>query len=822
MAIQQLLLGTGPKTYEIERSLRFNYADSPYLVRTPSSTGNEKVWTFSAWIKRTEIGSKDYIYSLNNGNAEYVALYFQSDKLYTYFHPGNNYGSVSDRLFRDTGAWFHIVHQVDALNTTQKIWINGTELSLNSSRNPSNSDFGMNQSGVDLYIGKASWKSEYNNMYLAETYLSDGNKYEASDFGQTSSRTGQWIPKKFSGSYGTNGFHLNFSDNSGTTATTLGKDYSGNGNNFTPNNFSVTAGKDDDSMFDTPTNNFPTLSPLDRSLVGTISNGSLRVSYNYKPASKSWRSTMALPSSGKFYWEWENEEPSTNPGRWQTGLVRYTDEAGVVDFQGYNDVNYVSVSFGGSTWNGTTQLNPPGSGWPQDGSVSFYSGERAAIAIDCSNGKWWLGVVQTNGSTTWYANDGGTDGDPAGGTNETATLPSFTTATEWMPHIVWHDGGAASSTTFTSNINFGNHSFLGTVPTGFEKLCSANLPKPTIALPDKHFDTLIYTGTDTSANRTISGLEFSPDFVWQKRRNGTNWHTLMDTVRGVGKTLFSNDSSTEASNNQYGYVSAFTSDGYTWSAGSTNNSDGNETNGTFVSWNWKAGGSASSNGDGTLTSSVSVNASAGFSIVSWTSTGTTGSTIGHGLGVKPDVIILKSRNTSEAQPWRVYHSELGATKSLQLSSTGGASTDTGVWNDTEPTSSVFTVGNFGSVNENTKSYIAYCFSEVAGYSKFGGYTGNGNSNGTFVFTGFRPAFVITKRRDGSSSWYIYDNKRNTYNVVNKELNSNNNQSEATYTTMDFCSNGFKLRTSNDAFNYNNYNYIYLAFAESPFKYSRAK
>ena len=209
----------GKKAYQVDRSLRFNSADSAYLTRTPSSTGNEKVWTFSAWIKRTSVGSKDYIYSINNGNTNYVALYFQDDKLYTYFHPNNNYGSVSDRLFRDVGAWFHIVHQVDALNTTQKIWINGTELSLNSSRNPSNNDFSMNQSGVPLYIGKASWKHEYNNMYLAETYLSDGNKYQASDFGETDATTGQWIPKSPSISYGTNGFYLNFSDNSGTTTT---------------------------------------------------------------------------------------------------------------------------------------------------------------------------------------------------------------------------------------------------------------------------------------------------------------------------------------------------------------------------------------------------------------------------------------------------------------------------------------------------------------------------------------------------------------------------------------------------------------------------
>ena len=820
MAIQQLLLGTGPKTYEVERSLRFNYADSPYLVRTPSSTGNEKVWTFSAWIKRTEIGSKDYIYSLNNANAEYVALYFQSDKLYTYFHPGNNYGSVSDRLFRDTGAWFHIVHQVDALNTTQKIWINGTELSLDSSRNPSNNDFGMNQSGVDLYIGKASWKSEYNNMYLAETYLSDGNKYQASDFGETNSKTGQWVPKKFSGSYGTNGFHLKFSDNSNTTAATLGKDYSGNGNNFTPNNFSVTAGKDDDSSFDSPTNNFPTLSPVDRSLVGTMSNGSLRVSYNYKPASKSWRSTMALPSSGKIYWEWENEEASSNPGRWQTGLVRYTDEAGVVDFQGYNDVNYVSISYGGSTWNGTTHM----SSWP---SFTFYSGERAAIAIDCSNGKLWVGKVASNGSTTWYANDGGTDGDPAGGTNESFTIPNFTTATEWMPHIVWHDGGGASSTTFTSNINFGNHSFLGTVPTGFKKLCSANFPEPTIAFPNQHFGTLTWTGNATV--RTISdtsAVDFTPDMVWVKCRSASHDHQLTDSVRGTSKALVTNstgaevDWDTEYSGANQG-MGDYTNGGFGLDDNG-NNARYNANSETYVAWNWKAGGSASSNGNGSITSSVSANTTAGFSIVSYEGTGSL-ATVGHGLGVKPDAIIFKNRD--QGHGWLVYHKENGATKNLSLNTTAAVATASNKFNDTEPTSTVFTVNTAADSNQSGQSIIAYCFSEVAGFSKFGSYIGNGNADGTFVFTGFRPAYVMVKKSSGGDSWLIMDNKRDIDNVVGNTLAANSNGAENADTggiPTDFLSNGFKCRGSGGDFNADGSTFIYLAFAESPFKYSRAQ
>ena len=212
--------------YEVERSLRFNKADDVYLTRTPSSTGNQKVWTFSAWIKRTNLNNNHhYIYSAHSGS-DYFALYIKDDKLHSYFSPGNNYGEVNSRLFRDVAAWFHIVHQVDAANTTQRIWINNVELSLNSGRNPSNSNFPMNESGVAMVVGNASWylNERASDMYLAEVHYSDGNKYEPSDFAKTNSETGQWVPKSPSISYGTNGFYLNFSNNSDTTTTTLGKD----------------------------------------------------------------------------------------------------------------------------------------------------------------------------------------------------------------------------------------------------------------------------------------------------------------------------------------------------------------------------------------------------------------------------------------------------------------------------------------------------------------------------------------------------------------------------------------------------------------------
>ena len=240
----------------VERSLRFNGADATaHLTRTPSTSGNRKVWTFSAWIKKSHTDDgPNYIYAANNGNTSYVALYFRYNKLYTYFHPTNNYGEVSSRFFRDVGSWFHVIHQVDAGDFGQRIWINGEALSLNSGRNPSNTEYGWNQSGVTHRVGNSSWRNDNVDGYLADVYHTDGQLKFPSDFGYTDSQTGMWRPKKYEGAYGTNGFHLDFSDNSAATATTIGKDTSGNGNNFTPNN-TVTG----DAVKDTPTNNFATL-----------------------------------------------------------------------------------------------------------------------------------------------------------------------------------------------------------------------------------------------------------------------------------------------------------------------------------------------------------------------------------------------------------------------------------------------------------------------------------------------------------------------------------------------------------------------------------
>ena len=777
--------------YEVERSLRFNYAE--HLERTPSSTGNQKVWTFSAWIKRTKIGSKDYIYSASDSN--YFALYFKNDNLYSYFDPGNNYGVVSDREFRDVGAWFHIVHQVDALNTTQRIWINGTEMSLNSSRNPSNSNFPMNKSGVALTIGKASWKSEYNNMYLAEVHYSDGYKYAPSDFAETNVITGQWVPKSPSISYGTNGFYLNFSDNSGTTATTLGKDSSGNGNNFTPNNFSVAANLTNDSMPDTPTNNFCTLNPLNATSSFNFGEGNLV--FDQSSNDQAITGTFFI-TSGKWYWE-IYKNASQNPEIGICGQETLSNQStGTVNSRLAFITNDGNLRTGASS---TQSITGSSSGQTGAGYIR--------IAVDMDNKKIWFSDTSGN-----YFNSG----NPATGANAAYDFSSHPVKDGWTPYVFMGTGSGHNC-----YINFGQfdlNSFSSNIPAGFSTLTSANLPDPTILLPNKHFDTKLWSGN--SSTQAITGLNFSPDLVWSKRRSASSSHYLSDTVRGVHKILFSELTGAEydgTSNNDG--VDSFDSNGFTFNNG-TYVADYNASGSTYVGWSWNAGGSTVTNNDGSISSQVRANTTAGVSIVSFTPTAaTTAVTIGHGLGVAPNVVIVKSRGSTAN--WDVLHMSLGSSYKLYLNGTN-AQISSAAWGSTDPTSSVFT---FNPGNQNNNAHIAYCFSEVAGYSKFGSYTGNGNTNGPYVFTGFRPALIISKTTNHSDGWQIWDNKRDPHNLMHHRLHPEASQVESTSVNsassqLDFYSNGFKWRGSSNDTNGSGDTYIYLAFAESPFKYSRAR
>ena len=333
----------------------------------------------------------------------------------------------------------------------------------------------------------------------------------------------------------------------------------------------------------------------------------------------------------------------------------------------------------------------------------------------------------------------------------------------------------------------------------------------TINDPSAHFQTATYTGNGSTQSITNSGnSNLKPDFAWIKDLGSAFDHKLQDSTRGSTYTLESN--TTTAAYNDTDAVTSFNTDGF--SLGSNANVNDNTAN--LVAWQWKAnGGTTSTNNDGSQPSTVQVNSTAGFSIVKRTGTGSAGATYGHGLGVVPDVIISKGLNVNN---WYSYFKGIGGgTKWLILDGDGAAVTDANMWNDTNATSSVFTVGNSGGSNGSGVDYIAYCFKPIKGYSKFGLYTGNGSTDGTFVYTGFSPAWLMIKRTDSANSWYLIDNVRDPINVAKAELEANTTGVEATGTNrLDILSNGFKIRTSGAAYNASGGSYVYMAFAQNPF------
>ena len=351
-------------------------------------------------------------------------------------------------------------------------------------------------------------------------------------------------------------------------------------------------------------------------------------------------------------------------------------------------------------------------------------------------------------------------------------------------------------------------------------LSTANLPDPAInpaqgSSPADYFGAVLYTGNNATQSIDVG---FATDFTWIKVRNVADNHFLYDNVRGATKYLSSDTTSAEGT--IANGLTSFTSTGFNLGdSGSTNNASNN-----FAAWNWKANGSGVSNTDGSITSTVSANTESGFSIVSYTGNGTAGATVGHGLSSVPDMVIAKDRDDPfTGNAWPVYHTANGATKVLYLEKTNSVGTSSVIWNNTEPTTSVFSLGSWNGINKSGDNYIAYCFHSVEGFSKFGSYTGNGSTDGPFVYTGFRPAFVMTKATNSTQSWVMVDNERAGYNVENYRLFAESSNAESTTTPIvDLLSNGFKWRNNFGNFNGSGTNYIYMAFAENPFKYSNAR
>ncbi len=797
--------GNQSTAYNLTRSLRFRSGASAYLNRTPSSTTNQRTFTWSGWVKRGRLGgsAEQYLFSARSANNDsgWFSFYFGTGDTLNVGGWSQNYRATT-QVFRDPSAWYHIILAVDTTQATAsnrvKVYVNGSEITtFSTSNNPTqNFDYPVNSSSAAHGIGDVIGYSAnyYLDGYIAEVNFIDGSAKTPSDFGETDTATGVWKPKKYTGTYGTNGFYLKF-DNL-TSTSTLGNDSSGNNNTWTVNNISLTSGATYDSMKDVPTltdadtANYCVMNPLSRT-AGTVSDANLQ--FVGSNATTRINGTMAV-SSGKWYYEVNILNAPVSPRANNTWYNAFG--FGEAVFFGTQDSPTIS----------TNNLNYQDSGWYKN-----FSGSNSDTGSAVSNGDVLAVAVDLDANTfTFYKNN----------TSVASGTIGIAAGTSLVPMIISYAGDYGKMAA-----NFGQRPFAYTPPSGFKALNTFNLPTPTIGATastqaNEYMNVVTWTG-DGNNPRTVSGVGFQPDLVWAKLRSGAASNTLYDAVRGTGKVLFSDLTNDEATNNAFGYISAFNSDGFVATAGSTSNAYFNTNGSTYVAWNWKANGSGSSNTSGTISSTVSANTTAGFSIVTYTGNGSTGATVGHGLGVAPSMIIAKSRGAVTS--WPVYHSSLGATSWILLNSASAATTSAQEWNNTAPTSTVFTIGSSSANSNQSATYVAYCFAEVAGYSKFGSYTGNGSTDGPFVFTGFRPKFIMIKPSSATGEWIMWDTTRSSYNFIGVYLFANASDAEgASAEYLDLLSNGFKLRTTNTTLNANGQTNIYIAFAENPFKYSLAR
>jgi len=772
--------------YDINNSLRLRKSASAYLNRTPASAGNRKTWTWSGWVKRGELlTTEDYDF-FAAGASDGATFRFSGGASHTiriYDFGGSFFMNlITTQVFRDPSAWYHIVLAVDSTQATSsnrvKLYVNGTQVTAFSTAvYPSlNQDCAYFNNNVIHNIGRNPWgPGQYYDGYLTEVNFIDGQALTPSSFGETDTTTGSWKPKAYSGTYGTNGFYLKFSDIATTSGSNagLGKDFSGNANYWTTNNISVTAGTTYDAMIDSPTltsatvANYPVLNPLIKQGSGSVTEG------NLKGAGSSYEcwGTMAFPSTGKYYFEYTHNG-STGAGNGPA--------IGIVGLNKPDEDYGVKYNKNGTKWlNGTNSIAY---------GASYTTGDVIGVAYDADNN-----------SITFYKNN---------------TSQGATTTASGYTYLPYHFDNSGSG----GFLNFGQRPFSYTPPTGYVRMNTYNLPDSTIKKGNTVMDATLWTGNGTSQSIVNAGA-FKPDFVWVKSRSNTFNNNLFNSTSGINKFLVSDTTAAEASVS--GTLTAFNSNGFSVGSDIGLNYSG----GTYVGWQWQAGqGSTSSNTSGSITSTVSANTTAGFSIVTYTGNGTAGATVGHGLGVAPVFVIWKNRSVA-GTAWLVQGNNIGNPTdgwhlTLHTSNQRFQSTD----NNNTFGSTTITLDYADSQNGNGNSMVAYCWAAISGYSAFGSYLANGSTDGPMVYTGFQPKFLLLKgsTSSGGTGWYILDATRNTYNVLGNYLSPNNTNAENSLTIVDFLSNGFKLRTTNSEFNASGQTWIYMAFAENPFKNANAR
>ena len=765
--------GGGPAAaYIIGRSLRFS---SPsYLVRTPSTAGNRKQFTFSFWAKRTALSTPQPLFGILTDANNSCSLSFHAGNYLSWLEisAGAQIANVlSVAALRDPSAWAHYVISVDTTNASKSVvmWMNGVELAQQAGGlNYSGSPNSLVNSTVPHRIGSISTSSNFFEGYLADYQFIDGAIKTPSDFGNPDGATGAWVPRQFaaylSGAWGSNGCRLPFTDNA--SFTTLGNDHSGNFNHYSVSTFNVTAGVQCDSYIDVPTphgttndgvgGNYCTFNPLDKTTANiNVANGALAATYAV--ATSAWGTVRGTHyvSSGKWYFEATATfiQDYVMIGVMGPSLMlpniasAYLGEA--VDGYGYlsNGTKYnnsISGPFGGVLAQGTV----------------------VGVALDLDAGTITMKIGAAPPALMYSGLSG-----------------SFAPAAS-----VWLGPG---HTINTVDLNCGQRDFqYYPLPAGHKVWCSQHTPTPTIKRGNDHMD--VNTRTGNGVVFSVSGKRFMPDLVWIKSRSASANHALYDSVRGPTKDMASNLTNAETTEPQG--VIAFDAGGF--SGGSL--AKINTSAATYVDWLFRKG------------------ATAGIDIVSVPSASAAG--VNHSLGVKPEMIIEKRPNSFG--DWGVTHKSLGANMKdnlILLNTTSPRSAVSNLWGG-EPTATQF----FKSAAVPVGAYyIAYLFASVPGFSAFGAYTGNGSADGPFVWTGFLPRWLLLKPFSASGSWAIIDTAINPYNVAGNVFFANSsNAVVAGVGHQDIVSNGFKFRGSN--FNESGVSYIYAAFAEHPFKYARAR
>ncbi len=766
-----------------ERSLRFY--NNRYLSRAISSTGSRRIATLSVWLKKSQrYGStrvlQDTIVGGSAEAADFIgftgAYTFDNNRIIVSMNNSFDCYLVTTRRFIDNAAWGHLVVAIDTTQAVDsdrlKIYWNGSQItSFVVARYPTmNYDFiDWNLSGKNMLFGAIAGPTFGFNGYMAHLYWIDGQQLTASSFGRTDATTGQWVVKAYSGSYGTNGNYLRFTSNS--TVNSLGTDFSGNGNNFTANNMSITTYRDD--MIDGPSfENYTTwdVNSPSRTTPRTLTYGNLR-EINSVAGAGFVRSTLGM-KTGKWYAEFYPLASGT-PTECMFGIIQMD-----ALFNNYPGSDNFGIAYRGS--NGNTYKNGSATTYGN----TFTSGDTIGIAFDADNGKIFFSK-----NNVWQ-----NAGDPVAGTN-----PAYSSISTDQP---WHFCSGSQAFAREAAANFGQYPFTYTAPTGYKTLNSYNLGIPAIINPSLFFDVALHNGAVVPV--VVNSLLFSPNFLWIKQRNDNVSHYLFDTSRSSNIPIFSNSTGAEGA-----AIVGLTLDanGYTLPANTT----GISTNsGTFVGWNWKE------------------NVTAGFDIVTYTGDNTTNRLIGHNLGAAPEFALIKSRATGSWYQWHRDYGLLGQNYyGISDSSSGvigpintNSPFGTGSWTTTD-----FMVTNnaTNNLNNTAVNYVAYLWRSIPGYSSIFSFVGNGHPDGPMVYTGFSPKyFMYFVAAPGDSGSPIIDISRSPFNAADKLVSKHLANAEISSFDFYILSNGFKIGTGQTALNWSANKIYGMAFAEVPFKYARSR